>query len=286
MKVKILGICGSPRRASTELAIKESLKAAEATGYAETEFFRLDDYNLQSCKGCWRCMPFSRGAKEEIECYGTKDDTNIVVPKLLEYDGYILGYPIFTLGVPGTVRNFMVRAGVFGPMAFSRWLYALKERPIGIINLGGVDLAGQEATSQSVWDWALAIGLSIVGAPPTVEDPLPVASVLGGLCTTVDSRSIYAKNAVAEEASRVSPPTQGMRNMRSVRNLGRSVTEVAMYIKAGRKALEEQGITTPPPFTFPRYSIKPEKGTYLEKLVQQGKVKIVDYATTYEEQYK
>ena len=288
-KVKILGISGAPRRrANTELAVTECLKMAESLGNVETEFVALADYKLLPCKGCWRCFGYARPfAEDDIpECFGAPDDINILYPKLMAADGYIFGFSVYVLGVPGIVRIFQEKSGIFGPMAFAQWIYRLKDRPMGVISVGGVDNGGQEATIQHMWDWIIGLGMYPAAALPTVDDPMPIASIFGGLIATVDARGIYAKNAWTPEASRVQPPTQGMRNLKGVRNLARNVVEITKMTKAGKKVLEEQGITLPSPFTFPRYSVKPKKGTWVEKMVQEGRVEIVSYASEYEEMYE
>lgn len=116
-----------------------------------------------------------------------------------------------------------------------------------------------------------------VGPWPTTEDPAPVASFQGAFVSAVDAKKIYAKDAISKKECRTVPPTQGVRNERSIRNLGRHIGVAAMILKLGRMEFEKRGFQEPEIIGFSRYSQKPKKGTWLEKLMNEGKVKYVSF---------
>lgn len=285
-KVKILGISGSPRHANTELAVKEALKAAEDLGFVETDFLSLADYNLQPCKGEMKCFGWRAPAdQKEWECTETKDDSKIINSRVKQCDGLILGTPIYVLDVTSLTRIFMEKAHCFGFFSFTQWAGELVYKPIGLVTVGGADIGGQEYTSLSLITWALALGMIPIGAVPfRMGDTNPVRSALGAFLSTVDAVNVYRRDAITPEQTRTKPPMMGVRNMRSVRNTGRNVAIATIIVKAGVEALEEKGIQYPKPsLCFKKYSVKPVPGSYVDKLIKEGKLELVSPVNPLEE---
>lgn len=71
------------------------------------------------------------------------------------------------------------------------------------------------------------------------------------------------------------PPAQGSRNERTLKNLGKWLAVSAMFMKLGRMAFAESGFEEPEIIPFTRYSVKPKKGSYVDKLIKEGKVTFV-----------
>jgi multimeric flavodoxin WrbA len=85
--MKVLGICGSPRRGgNTELLLDRALEGATSAG-AEVEKVILNELNFSPCQECGDC-------DETGECT-TQDDMQALYQKLEEADGIILASPIF-----------------------------------------------------------------------------------------------------------------------------------------------------------------------------------------------
>lgn len=273
-KVKILGISASPRKANTDLAVREALSAAESLGFAEGEFVALRDYDLKPCTGCMKCFGWVAPADDEWQCYEHQDDSRILVQKLGACDGLILGSPVYATDVTALARIFMEKTP-YGFNTFTRWSGRLRNKPVGAITVGGADIEGQEFSAMCIWRWALRMNMLPVGSPPTLADPQPTASVSGGMLSAVDARHIYGATAITKESTRTVPPTQGARNMRSARNLGRNVATVAQVVKAGTERLAQEGVQLPETFSFRRYSVRPKEGSYIDRLVKEGKVQLV-----------
>ncbi|MDP2646482.1 MAG: flavodoxin family protein [Desulfobacterales bacterium] len=275
-KVKIFGVCGSARHASTEWAVKLALETAAKYDYVETEFVNLGDYKLVPCVGCMKCFGWQQPADaERPKCYEFEDDSEILLTKMMQSDGVVFGTPIYTLGVTALARIFMEKAHMFGPMSFDKFSGIMRYKPMGVITVGGVDIAGQEVGAQDIWMWAMGLGMTVSGSWPTRDDPNPMASVHGGLVSTCDARTIYGKEALSKKACRTIPPTQGWRNEKSLRNVGRHVAVAAMRCKLANKAFEEGGYEGPEIIPFTRYSVKPKKGSWVQKLMDDGRVEYV-----------
>jgi multimeric flavodoxin WrbA len=78
-KIRILGICGSPRKGSgrigwaerkwpgnTEFLLDIALRAAEETGDVETEMVRLAYLTIEPCSGCYTCDMASPSEKKNV----------------------------------------------------------------------------------------------------------------------------------------------------------------------------------------------------------------------------
>jgi len=101
MKIKVLGIAGSPRRGgNTDLLLDEALRGAKEAG-AEVEKIYARDYKITPCIECNSC--FKQG-----ECI-IKDEMHQIYPKLLEADRIIFASPIFFMGITGWAKALIDR---------------------------------------------------------------------------------------------------------------------------------------------------------------------------------
>ncbi len=98
--MKIIAICGSPRRGNTEFVLKRILAKAEELG-AKTELVLLREKRIEFCSGCLDCD--STG-----EC-AIRDDMQIIYPKLESADLIIFGSPNYFSNVSGTMKVFIDR---------------------------------------------------------------------------------------------------------------------------------------------------------------------------------
>lgn len=100
-KIKILGICGSPKRkGNTSKLINKVLEGAQKSG-ASTEFVSLSDKELNFCKACMSCL-------EEGKCI-IDDDLEEIRNKLLEAQGLILGSPTYNREVTAQLKTLFDR---------------------------------------------------------------------------------------------------------------------------------------------------------------------------------
>lgn len=100
--MKVLGIIGSHRRlGNTDCLVKESLIGARDEG-ADVDVIRLTDLDIRPCKGCMMC------AFRMEECR-IEDDMVMLLDRIQESDGIILGAPTYILGPQGQVKLVMDR---------------------------------------------------------------------------------------------------------------------------------------------------------------------------------
>jgi hypothetical protein len=115
----------------------------------------------------------------------------------------------------------------------------------------------------------------VTNAWPTVDAPMPSSTFFGGILTCVDGDTIYGNNAWKKEATRTVPPASGSRNERSLKNLGWHLAESSMVMKLGRDIFRQAGYKETVAMPFTKYSVKPKPGSYLDKLIKEGKVEFI-----------
>ena len=105
--MKILGFMGSPRvKGLNAQLIDSALKGAQSKG-AETKRFDLIKYNIQFCRGCFKCM-FENHELPIGKC-PLNDDMAGILEEYRQADGYILASPVYDVGVTAIMKNFLER---------------------------------------------------------------------------------------------------------------------------------------------------------------------------------
>lgn len=100
MYKKVIAINSSRRKQNT-YSILQKLKAALQEKNIEVEIVNLFDYEVKDCLGCEQCLR-GRGCPH-------KDDAQLLMDKLKEYDGIILSSPIYMGGISGKLKVFIDR---------------------------------------------------------------------------------------------------------------------------------------------------------------------------------
>ena len=110
--MKVLSVCGSPRRGNTEWMLRRLLEAAARKG-TETELILLRRKNIGSCNGCLTCEV---GGKAREGVCSIQDDMQEIYPKLLGADCLVLGTPVYFEMLSGLLKNFIDRTCPIWPM--------------------------------------------------------------------------------------------------------------------------------------------------------------------------
>lgn len=87
MTINTLGISGSPRKASTDYAVREALRIAEEIPGVSTRYWNLKGKRIEFRTHCDRCI------REKTLCY-IQDDITELIDEILEADGIIIGTPV------------------------------------------------------------------------------------------------------------------------------------------------------------------------------------------------
>jgi multimeric flavodoxin WrbA len=102
--MKIIGINASPRKGwNTSIMVEEALKGAASKG-AETKLVNLYDLNFKGCISCFGC----KLAPNIGHCIAN-DELNLVLDKIREADGLVLGTPNYLSDVTAGTRAVIER---------------------------------------------------------------------------------------------------------------------------------------------------------------------------------
>jgi multimeric flavodoxin WrbA len=133
----ILGICGSPRKKSTEYVLREALKTLEDSGL-KTEFFSVSGKNLSPCQHCDYCL-------RNKECK-IKDDMYQLYPVLKDARGIIIATPVYMGGISAQTKIVIDRCRAL--LAADR--DSLRNKVGMAIAVGGDRSGGQELAIQQI----------------------------------------------------------------------------------------------------------------------------------------
>lgn len=109
--IKVIGICGSPRKdGNTEILVNNSLKAARSEG-ATTEIILLSEKDVKPCTACGSCASGS--------CV-INDDFMEVFTKMTEADTLIFASPSYYESMTPQIKALIDRSGTFNGSAHGR----------------------------------------------------------------------------------------------------------------------------------------------------------------------
>ena len=103
--MKVIGICGSPRRGNTEWMLRKLLDGVAKAGI-DTELILLRERDIKACDGCLSCEV---GGKERKGICSIQDAMQQIYPKLLEADGLAFGTPVYFEMLSGLLKSFLDR---------------------------------------------------------------------------------------------------------------------------------------------------------------------------------
>ncbi|HBP51492.1 MAG: Iron-sulfur flavoprotein [Candidatus Shapirobacteria bacterium GW2011_GWE1_38_10] len=137
--MKILSICGSPRRGNSETILLEMQKLFKEKG-ADNEIILLREKNINRCHGCIEfCNPAG------ICCQ--KDDVSPIIDKMVESDGLVIISPNYFQMPPGLLKDFMDRSCVVFASGKDE---LLKNKKTVIITVGAEKVEESEVCAKNI----------------------------------------------------------------------------------------------------------------------------------------
>jgi len=112
--MKILAICGSPRKGNTYAVLKS---IQENYPDIDVKLLKLSEMNFEFCKGCYVCVK-----KGEDKC-PVRDERDLIIREMMEADGLIMASPVYSHMVSATLKNFFDRFGFYAhrPQFFKKF---------------------------------------------------------------------------------------------------------------------------------------------------------------------
>lgn len=105
LEMKLLSICGSPRKGNTEWMLTELNRLAGAAGI-QADIVLLRKFDVRPCNGCLAC---EKGGENRKGACKIKDDMTALLPKILEADVVVFGTPVYFELLSGQLKTFMDR---------------------------------------------------------------------------------------------------------------------------------------------------------------------------------
>jgi len=104
-KLKILSICGSPRKGNSEAILYRLKEILEKKGI-KNEIILLREKNIQGCRGCVEYC------NRNLKCW-QKDDMAEIMKKMIKAHGYIFAIPNYFGMPPGLFKDFIDKCSIF-----------------------------------------------------------------------------------------------------------------------------------------------------------------------------
>ncbi|MDR1950040.1 MAG: flavodoxin family protein [Spirochaetaceae bacterium] len=203
--IRILGVCGSPRRAATFYALETALAAAREVEGVKTTLLELEGKKIIPCTGCNKCA----GTANE-GCQIHQDEMNQLYEDFFDYDGVLIATPVFSMGISGQLAAYFSR---FRPDC-------LKQRenpdkmlftPGAAMAVGGTSNGGQESAITVIHGFFHSLGMIVVN---------------GGF-------GIYGGAAVWSQDKPAAGFGEDIRGIGNARVMGRRLANAAAVIKKG-----------------------------------------------------
>ena len=99
--MKVLAICGSPRKGNTEAMLKRVLDGAKSKG-AIIELVLLRDRKIEQCEGCDTCWGTGKGCR-------VMDEMQPLYGKMFAADAIVFGSPNYFSNYSGLMKVFVDR---------------------------------------------------------------------------------------------------------------------------------------------------------------------------------
>ncbi|NQT13253.1 MAG: flavodoxin family protein [Planctomycetes bacterium] len=196
--IKILGICGSPRKGkSTAAALQVCLEAAKEVDAEKIEVELIELAGMKINGDLAAGVPLEPGEQDDFPSLVEK----LSDPKVA---GVIIGTPVYFSNMTARCKAFLDRLTLFRKNDF-----ALKDKVAGVLAVGGARNGGQLLAIESVQAALYGQDMLVVAAgQPTTRSGAAVCSSIGDSVTDDEH------------------------GMKAVQSLGRSVAEMALRLAA------------------------------------------------------
>lgn len=151
--MKILSICGSPRKGNSESILLELQKILRAKKISN-EILLLRQKKIERCHGCVEYC------NHQLKCH-IKDDMPKIMKKMEEADGFIFITPNYFKMPPGLFKDFIDRCSIFCTAGKEE---QFKKKKAVVICVGTDALLAIDVCAKNIADnFCKTIGMRVVG---------------------------------------------------------------------------------------------------------------------------
>lgn len=202
--MKIIALNGSPKKErTTAYLLNTVLETAQGAG-AQTELIHLVDHNIKPCIGCNKCLRAS-------VCSIQDDDMAILIEKMLDADGIILGSPTYFMNVSGIMKNFIDRT-----RPLHMYQNKLKGKIGGAVTVAGIRNGGQEFVVDYLERYMRIQGMILAAGiePPNTEPRmLFTGGAMGAIYKGMEEDNVVWNRSVSEDGAAIKGATFLAENM-------------------------------------------------------------------------
>ncbi len=205
--IRLLFICGSPRKAATDYAMSVAEEAATSEGDVEVTRLNLSEMKFSPCRGCNACV-----RSNSLRCRIYDDDFQDWNERFYTYDGILIGTAVYEMNITPQLCAFFSRFR-------SEYLNAKKDPfarmylPGAALAVGGTRNGGQESAIRAIHSFYYTEGM------PVVDGGM---GAYGGAC--VWSQDKMAKGAEEDKVG-----------LECVSTIAIRLARTAKVLKAGRR---------------------------------------------------
>ena len=155
--MKILSICGSPRKGNSEAVLNKLKQIFEKLG-VENEIILLREKNIERCDGCVEYC------NKELKCH-KKDGMSEVYEKMKKADAFVFISPNYFKMPTGLFKNFIDRSSIFFTKAWSKGKSEITGKKAIAIVVGTDDIKEINVCLKNITDnFCETLGLEVVAA--------------------------------------------------------------------------------------------------------------------------
>lgn len=217
MKIKVLGVCGSPiKKGNTEQLLARALEVAREEG-AETELVSLAKKQISDCIHCNWCL-----AKQKEGHYcSIKDDMTEFYEPILNADVILFATPVYLGRLSGQLADFIdrLRCIEFGNFYEDR----VRDKVGGALAVAWARNCGMETALLSIVTTLLMLDMIPVGTHMVPLGAAGVSSIHGTGEFDVEDKLLVLKDESG---------------LKSAEILTRRAIELARIVKIGKESLE------------------------------------------------
>jgi len=150
--IRLLGISGSPRLASTDYVVKDALEYASQKHGAQTEYITLRKRTIGFCNHCDFCVRKREGCIQ-------KDGMEEIYEKLRWADAMLIGTPVYQGTLSGQTKTMLDRFRAL----VAKDPAVLRNKVGAAAAVGGDRIGGQELAIRSILDFYVISEMIPVG---------------------------------------------------------------------------------------------------------------------------
>ena len=209
-QIKLLGIIGSPRsNSNSKIMLEEAIKGFQSVIKPDLTIIDISNKKINHCIACNRC-------KENKECV-FNDDFNKIYQIWIKAEALIYSTPVYHASIPSKLKALIDRIGHVSFASYNRNLPRLCKVG-GVLAQGTSRYGGQELAIQFLINHLLIMNC----IPVSGDTPESYLGVPG-------KSPNWEKGSIIEDKIA----------LKTARNLGKRVAEVALIVKAGLKQVKE-----------------------------------------------